>query len=106
MKKNYTAFFFFLLFLFSLSLSHSQSSNCSPIPEVNFPGGRVVLSFDGNVHDDDDIIAMGYAAGLWWAAGLQEQVVQIEYNNHVCNIDIEETDGSGVGEGDDSQNMR
>lgn len=106
MNKNYTSFIFSLLFLFSLSFTHSQSSNCSPIPEVNFPGGRVVLSFDGNVHDDDDIIAMGYAAGLWWAAGLQDQVVQIEYNNHVCNIDVQETDGSGVGEGDDSQNMR
>ena len=91
--------------LFSNSLLHAQD-NCEPVPEVNFPGGRVILSFDGNVHDDDDIVAMPYAAGLWWAAGLQDKVVQIEYNNHVCAINSTEGDGVGPGTGDDSANMR
>lgn len=81
-------------------------SHCTPIPEVNFPGGRVILSFDGNVHDDDDIIAMPYSAGLWWAAGLSDKVVQIEYNNHICDINTSETDGFDAGLGDDSENMR
>lgn len=81
-------------------------NNCTPIPEVNFPGGRVILSFDGNVHDDDDIVAMPYAAGLWWAAGLSDKIVQIEYNNHVCDTNSSESDGVGAGIGDDSENMR
>lgn len=83
-----------------------SQSNCTPIPEVNFPGGRVILTFDGNVHDDDDILALPYSTGLWWAAGLADKVVQVEYNNHVCLITSAENDGSGAGSGDDSQNMR
>ncbi|MEX0290650.1 MAG: Ig-like domain-containing protein, partial [Flavobacteriaceae bacterium] len=93
------------LSLFYFTNLFSQS-NCTPIPEVNFPGGRVIMSFDGNVHDDDDILALPYATGLWWAAGLKDKVVQVEYNNHVCLINNNETDGSGPGSGDDSQNMR
>lgn len=81
-------------------------SDCTPIPEVDFPGGRVVMSNDGNVHDDDDIVAVAYAAGLWWAAGLQDKVVQFEYNNHVCDTGANESDGVGAGSGDDSSNMR
>lgn len=93
-----------LLLFFTVDLF--SQSNCTPIPEVKFPGGRVIMTFDGNVHDDDDILALPYAAGLWWAAGLKDKVVQIEYNNHVCLINNSEVDGSGPGAGDDSQNMR
>lgn len=96
-----------LLTLFILTTQYAiGQSECTPIPEVNFPGGRVVMSFDGNVHDDDDIVAMAYSAGLWWAAGLQDKVVQIEYNNHVCDTGVNESDGTGAGAGDDSANMR
>ncbi|GGW21924.1 Ig-like domain-containing protein [Arenibacter certesii] len=98
------------LILFALSLLTSYytigQSACTPIPEVKFPGGRVVMSFDGNVHDDDDIVAMALSAGLWWAAGLKDKVVQIEYNNHICETNVTESDGMGPGAGDDSQNMR
>ena len=94
---------FLALFLFTFSLF---SQNCNPIPEVNFPGGRVILTFDGNVHDDDDIVALPMSVGLWWAAGLKDRVVQVEYNNHVCSTNVSENDGSGAGAGDDSQNMR
>jgi len=96
---------FLTLFLFTLHWAIGQS-DCTPIPEVDFPGGRIVMSFDGNVHDDDDIVAMAYSAGLWWAAGLKEKVVQFEYNNHICDTGVNETDGAGAGAGDDSQNMR
>ncbi len=84
----------------------STDPECEPSSIVNFPGGRVIMTFDGNVHDDDDILAMPYSAGMWWAAGLKDQVVQIEYNNHVCDINTNENDESGPGDGDDSQNMR
>lgn len=94
-----------ILFILTSYYAIGQSE-CSPIPEVNFPGGRVVMSFDGNVHDDDDIVAMAYSAGLFWAAGLQDKVVQIEYNNHVCDTGVNESDGTGAGAGDDSANMR
>lgn len=96
---------FLLVFLLATNSIFAQS-DCTPIPEVNFPGGRVVLSFDGNFHDDDDIVAMAYSAGMWWAAGLQDKVVQIEYSNHVCSLNEVESDGVGPGKGDDSQNMR
>ncbi len=96
---------FLTLFLFTLHWAIGQS-DCTPIPEVDFPGGRVVMSFDGNVHDDDDIVAMAYSAGLWWAAGLKDKVVQFEYNNHTCDTGVNESDGAGAGAGDDSQNMR
>ncbi|SDF09120.1 Por secretion system C-terminal sorting domain-containing protein [Pricia antarctica] len=96
-----------LLILFVLTTYYAiGQSECTPIAEVNFPGGRVVMSFDGNVHDDDDIVAMAYSAGLFWAAGLQDKVVQIEYNNHVCDTGVNESDGTGAGAGDDSANMR
>ncbi|HET8735714.1 MAG TPA: Ig-like domain-containing protein [Pricia sp.] len=100
-----TRFHLIFLFLFSIFAAFGQS-DCTPIPEVDYPGGRVVMSFDGNVHDDDDILAMAYSAGLWWAAGLQDKVVQIEYSNHVCDTGSYESDGTGAGAGDDSQNMR
>lgn len=93
-----------LLMLVS-ALCYAQT-NCNPVPQVNFPGGRVIMSYDGNVHDDDDIIAMPYALAMWWAAGLKDKVVQVEYNNHVCDITAIEGDGVGAGYGDDSQNMR
>ncbi len=89
-----------------ISIRLSAQSNCNPIPEVNFPGGRVIMTFDGNVHDDDDIVGMPYSAAMWWAAGLKNKVVQIEYNNHVCDTNTNENDESGPGAGDDSQNMR
>ncbi len=99
-----TLLFFFTSCLFTYSLF--SQTNCNAIPEVNFPGGRVILSFDGNVHDDDDIVALPMSVGLWWAAGLKDRVVQVEYNNHVCNTNTNENDGSGAGAGDDSQNMQ
>ena len=94
------------ILLLTLVLQLHGQENCDPIPEVNFPGGRVILSFDGNVHDDDDIVALPMAAGLWWAAGLTDRIVQIEYSNHVCDIDAVENDGNAQFKGDDSEHMR
>lgn len=59
------------------------SGNC--IEEVNYPGGRIALSFDGNQHDPDDIVALPVSLALLKAAGLQNKVVHVEHSNHICN---------------------
>jgi hypothetical protein len=52
---------------------------------TNFPGGRIALSFDGNQHDPDDIVAMPISLALIDAAGLKDAVVHVEHSNHVCD---------------------
>lgn len=52
---------------------------------VNFPGGRIALSNDGNQHDPDDIVALPMALAFLEAAGLKDRVVHVEHSNHVCN---------------------
>lgn len=49
----------------------------------HFPGGRIALSFDGNLHDSDDYAALPMAAAMLYYAGLQQQLVHVEYNNHL-----------------------
>jgi hypothetical protein len=73
--------------------------------QVNFPGGRIALSFDGNVHDDDDIVALPMSMALLWAAGLKNDVVHVEYSNHVCKHGTE-NDGKPQFQGDDAVHMR
>ena len=93
-----------LLFLFSVGILFSQTTtNCDPA--LKYPGGRMALSFDGNVHDDDDIIALPVSMGMIWAAGLKDKVAHLEYNNHVCSHGTE-TDGSANFQGDDAVNMQ
>ena len=55
--------------------------------QVHFPGGRVALSFDGNLHDPDDWGAAPMALAMLEAAGLKDQVVHVEYNNHLTQTD-------------------
>jgi len=93
-----------LLFFSSLFKLHSQSTtNCDPA--IKYPGGRMALSFDGNVHDDDDIIALPVSMSMIWAAGLKDKVAHVEYNNHVCTHGAED-DGATSFKGDDAIHMR
>ena len=93
-----------ILILFSFGKHFSQTTtNCDPA--LKYPGGRMALSFDGNVHDDDDIIALPVSMGMIWAAGLKDKVAHLEYNNHVCSHGTE-TDGSANFQGDDAVNMQ
>lgn len=78
---------FFLIYIISVITVKSQSS-C--IPEVKFPGGRIVFSNDGNQHDIDDIAALPMALALTKAAGLQTHVVHVEHSHHVCNNNPEQ----------------
>lgn len=59
--------------------------NTSCRPEIDFPGGRIALTFDGNEHDEDDIGAMPISIAMIEAAGLIDKVVFMEHSNHHCN---------------------
>lgn len=76
MKSIYSLCFF----LFVSVLIAEASDNC----KINFPGGRIALSFDGNQHDPDDIVALPLSLALIDAAGLKDAVVHVEHSNHVC----------------------
>jgi hypothetical protein len=65
----------------------------------------MAMSFDGNVHDDDDIIALPISMAMVWAAGLKDKLVHVEYNNHVCSHGAED-DGTTDFRGDDVVHMR
>ncbi len=101
MKKNKLILFFSLL---SVSALFSQTTTTCD-PALKYPGGRMALSFDGNVHDDDDIIALPVSMGMIWAAGLNNKVAHVEYNNHICSHGAE-NDGSTNFQGDDAINMQ
>ncbi|MCU0430166.1 MAG: Ig-like domain-containing protein [Cytophagaceae bacterium] len=59
-----------------------------------FGAGRIAMSFDGNLHDDDDIIALPVSLGIAKAAGHQSKVVHVEYNNNTCgNANTVDNDG-------------
>ncbi len=51
--------------------------------QINFPGGRIALSYDGNIHDQDDWGASAMALAMLDAAGLNSKVVHLDYNNHL-----------------------
>ena len=74
--------FFTLLFYLSLIVLTQEGYG-----QVHFPGGRVALSFDGNLHDPDDWGAAPMALAMLEAAGLKDQVVHVEYNNHLTQTD-------------------
>jgi hypothetical protein len=74
-------------------------------PAIKYPGGRMALSFDGNVHDDDDIIALPVSMAMIWASGLKDKIAHVEYNNHICSHGAED-DGTNNFKGDDAIHMR
>ncbi|MEX0324300.1 MAG: hypothetical protein AB3N63_19235 [Puniceicoccaceae bacterium] len=51
--------------------------------------GRIVLSSDGNEHDNDDWSASALTLALLAARGLQDNVVLYTYSDHVWGSDIE-----------------
>ena len=50
--------------------------------QVNFPGGRIAMSYDGNSNDEDDYGAMPIAIAMVAKAGLANKLV------HVCSIEL------------------
>jgi len=77
----------------------SESLSCQDsIPDTTFPSepspglypdalwqgkGRIAQSYDGNIHDKDDWAAVPYMWAILAAAGLQNKVVHVDYNNHL-----------------------
>ncbi len=49
----------------------------------SFPGGRIAMSFDGNLHDSDDYVSMPMAMAMLYYAGLRNRLVHLEYNIHL-----------------------
>ena len=51
--------------------------------QVKFPGGRIALSFDGNIHDMDDWGASAMSLAMIDAADLNSKLVHVDFNNHL-----------------------
>jgi hypothetical protein len=58
-----------------------QAAAVSPL--IDFPGGRVAVSHDGNQHDLDEYAAMPMNLALFWAAGLSSKIVHLDHSNHL-----------------------
>ncbi|MFC1652759.1 DUF5060 domain-containing protein [Planctomycetota bacterium] len=52
---------------------------------INFPGGRIAYSADGNQHDHDDIGATAAAIAMVSSAGLGDKLVHYDFSNHLGN---------------------
>lgn len=51
--------------------------------------GRIALSADGNQHDEDDWASSAMTLAILARAGLQQNVVNYIYNNHIWDSDAE-----------------
>jgi hypothetical protein len=49
---------------------------------INWPGGRLAITSDGNAHDKDDIGGTPMAIALMYSAGLAGKIVHVDYANH------------------------
>jgi hypothetical protein len=77
--------------------------------QVKMPAGRIAMTFDGNVEDDDDIIALPVSLAIIDAANLKSKLVLVEYNNNVCggaNTVQEDNNDASAFAGNDAVHMR
>lgn len=56
--------------------------------QINFPGGRIAYSADGNQHDHDDFAATAMSLALFKAAGLGKSVVHYDFSNHLGDNNV------------------
>ncbi len=66
-----------ICFVFLLSIAANAQIQIDSSPY------KIALSFDGNAHDADDIIAAPFAMAMIAEGGLQDRVVHIDYSNHI-----------------------
>lgn len=69
-----------IIFIFFLIPAFAQA-------QVNFDTSpyKIALSFDGNAHDADDIVAAPMSLAIIAEAGLKDRVVHVDYSNHIWN---------------------
>lgn len=80
-----------LLFVISITLS-TVSSSFAGGPDIYQGKGRIALSSDGNMHDNDDMLATKMSLMILAKAGLQDKTVLYTYADHVWgseNNDLE-----------------
>jgi hypothetical protein len=71
----------FTLALFAVLLC--QSSRAQSV--IDWPGGRLALTSDGNAHDPDDIGGTPMSIALMHSAGLADKLVHVDYANHLMH---------------------
>ena len=45
--------------------------------------GKLAISGDGNVHDNDDLCTTSMGMSIIWAAGRKADLVHVEFSNHL-----------------------
>lgn len=60
-----------------------------PAAVVNFPGGRIAVSHDGNANDTDDYNSSAFHIALLARAGLASRVVHFDYNSCTRETDAD-----------------
>ena len=69
----------------SVFLMVATTATTAVEPLVQFPGGRIAYSADGNQHDKDDIGATAMSIAMLDAAGLGDRLVHYDFSNHLGN---------------------
>lgn len=65
-----------ILFLFFLAFLQGTS-------QINFPGGRIAYSADGNQHDPDDFAATPMTLAMIKASGLKKKLIHFDFSCHL-----------------------
>ncbi|MCG8700366.1 MAG: hypothetical protein MI922_20090, partial [Bacteroidales bacterium] len=50
---------------------------------INFPNGRIAISSDGNIHDEDDWGATAMSLAIIDAANLNSKLVHYSFSDHL-----------------------
>lgn len=57
----------------------------SGVAQIQFPGGRIAVSHDGNNYDKDDYVASAMNLALLHATGLKDKLVHFDHSCHLVN---------------------
>lgn len=74
----------------SILISLSTSAQYKNI--INYPGGRIAISHDGNNYDKDDFVAAPMNLALLEGLGLKSKLVHFDHSSHLKNKDDQYTE--------------